>query len=290
MNQITSKDNKIFRSFEQLLQKKYRDQRGEYLIEGENLIVEAIKTGQELRTILVRADRADDYAELIDDACGLAADGTHGTAVAARTNAFSIAENLFDKLSQTETSQGIIASVRKQDFDKEDFLECKCSDPDGDSSESSIDRGGNFLVLDRLQDPGNIGTIIRTADAAGYRLVIAMKGTADIYSPKTVRAATGSLFRMPVVFMDSSTELVEFTRAAGKKLVATCFDTDSYYFDEDLTEDIALVIGNEGNGISQEIIESSDLRIKIPMHGNIESLNASVAAGILMYEAVLGRK
>ena len=290
MNQITSKDNKIFRSFEQLLQKKYRDQRGEYLIEGENLIVEAIKTGQELRTILVRADRADDYAELIDDACGLAADGTHGTAVAARTNAFSIAENLFDKLSQTETSQGIIASVRKQDFDKEDFLECKCGDPDGDSSESGIDRGGNFLVLDRLQDPGNIGTIIRTADAAGYKLVIAMKGTADIYSPKTVRAATGSLFRMPVVFMDSSTELVEFTRAAGKKLVATCFDTDRYYFDEDLTEDIALVIGNEGNGISQEIIESSDLRIKIPMHGNIESLNASVAAGILMYETVRGRK
>ncbi len=292
MNQITSKDNKIFRSFEQLLQKKYRDQRGEYLIEGENLIVEAIKTGQELRTILVRADRQEDYAELIDDACGLAADGT--AAAAARTNAFSIAENLFDKLSQTETSQGIIASVRKQDFDKEDFLESTCGDSgestsDG-SSESGIDRGGNFLVLDRLQDPGNIGTIIRTADAAGYKLVIAMKGTADIYSPKTVRAATGSLFRMPVVFMDSSTELVEFTRAAGKKLVATCFDTDSYYFDEDLTEDIALVIGNEGNGISQEIIESSDLRIKIPMHGNIESLNASVAAGILMYETVRGRK
>ena len=286
MNQITSKDNKIFRSFEQLLQKKYRDQRGEYLIEGENLIVEAIKTGQELRTILVRANRQDDYAELIDDACGLAVDDR--TAVV-RTNAFSIAENLFDKLSQTETSQGIIASVRKQDFDKEDFLECKCGDSDA-SSESGIDRDGNFLVLDRLQDPGNIGTIIRTADAAGYRLVIAMKGTADIYSPKTVRAATGSLFRMPVVFMDSSTELVEFTRAAGKKLVATCFDTDSYYFDEDLTEDIALVIGNEGNGISNEIIESSDLRIKIPMHGNIESLNASVAAGILMYETVRGKK
>ena len=291
MNQITSKDNKIFRSFEQLLQKKYRDQRGEYLIEGENLIVEAIKTGQELRTILVRANRQDDYAELIDDACGLAVDDR--TAVV-RTNAFSIAENLFDKLSQTETSQGIIASVRKQDFDKEDFLESACGDSgdgaSGTDSESGIDRGGNFLVLDRLQDPGNIGTIIRTADAAGYRLVIAMKGTADIYSPKTVRAATGSLFRMPVVFMDSSTELVEFTRAAGKKLVATCFDTDSYYFDEDLTEDIALVIGNEGNGISQEIIESSDLRIKIPMHGNIESLNASVAAGILMYETVRGKK
>ena len=117
-----------------------------------------------------------------------------------------------------------------------------------------------------------------------------MKGTADVFSPKTVRAAAGSLFRMPVVFMDSNSELVEFSGAAGKKLVATCFDTERYYFDEDLTKDIALIIGNEGNGISQELMESSDLKIKIPMQGNIESLNASVAAGILMYEAVRGKK
>ena len=113
-----------------------------------------------------------------------------------------------------------------------------------------------------------------------------MKGTADVFSPKAVRAATGSLFRMPVVFMDSAHELAEFTRAAGKKLVATCFDTDRYYYDEDLKKNIALIIGNEGNGISGELIEGSDVKIKIPMYGNIESLNASVAAGILMYEAV----
>ena len=146
--------------------------------------------------------------------------------------------------------------------------------------------GGNFVVLDRLQDPGNIGTILRTADAAGYKLAVVMKGTADVFSPKVVRAATGSLFRMPVVFMDSEEELLEFTRAAGKKTVATCFDTDLYYYDVNLKENIALIIGNEGNGISETLIASSDVKIKIPMHGNIESLNASVAAGILMYEAV----
>ena len=89
--------------------------------------------------------------------------------------------------------------------------------------------------------------------------------------------------------MDSVDELMEFTRAAGKKLAATCFDTDRYYYDEDLRENIALIIGNEGGGISRELMESSDLKIKIPMHGNIESLNASVAAGILMYEAVRPR-
>ena len=143
-------------------------------------------------------------------------------------------------------------------------------------------------MLDRLQDPGNIGTILRTADAAGYGLAVIMKGTVDIFSPKVVRAATGSLFRMPVVFMDSISELVDFSRAAGRKLVATCLNAQSYYFDEDLSENIALIIGNEGNGISKELMESSDIRIKIPMHGNIESLNASVAAGILMYESVRG--
>ena len=282
MKEITSKDNRIFKSFEQLLQKKYRDRSGEYLIEGENLVAEAIRNGAEIRTIFVRADRAEDYADLVASAmadAGSLAGQTH------RPSAFSLAEALFDRLSQTETSQGIIASVRKPEHRKQEFLG---PDARGASGRGGSAPRGNFLVLDRLQDPGNIGTIIRTADAAGYKLVIALKGTADIFSSKTVRAATGSLFRMPVVFMDSNQELVEFTRAAGKKLVATCFDTDRYYYDENLTDNIALIIGNEGNGICQELIESSDLRIKIPMHGNIESLNASVAAGILMYESVRG--
>ena len=117
-----------------------------------------------------------------------------------------------------------------------------------------------------------------------------MKGTADVYAPKVVRAATGSLFRMPVVSMASTEELVEFTRAAGKKLTATCLDAQRCYYDEDLTHDIALVIGNEGSGVAPALIESSELRIKIPMQGNIESLNAAVAAGVLMYEAMRGKR
>ena len=214
-----------------------------------------MKTGCSIETLLARRGYNKVPAELED-------------------KAFVLDEKLFDRLAQTETSQGVLAIVAKPETDAGDFASAS----------------GNFVVLDRLQDPGNIGTILRTADAAGYRLAVVMKGTADIFSPKVVRAATGSLFRMPVVFMDSNSELVEFTRAAGKKLVATCFDTERCYFDEDLTDNIALVIGNEGNGICKEIIESSDVKIKIPMHGNIESLNASVAAGILMYEAVRGKK
>ena len=252
MREISSKNNKIFRLCEQLSHKKYRDKLGLYLIEGENLLEEAVKNGAEIKTVLARPDYG-------------------GSFFGMEERAFFLDGRLFEQLSQTETSQGIMAIVEKPKLSWEGF--------------KNID-GGNFIVLDRLQDPGNIGTIIRTADAAGYKLAIVMKGTADVFSPKAVRAATGSLFRMPVVFMDSVDELMEFTRAAGKKLVATCFDTDRYYYDENLKGNIALIIGNEGSGISRELIECSDLKIKIPMHGNIESLNASVAAGILMYEAV----
>ena len=256
MRTITSGENRIFRLCEQLTHKKYRDKLGMYLIEGENLLEEAVKNHAEIKTVLVRQDYGGNFYGSDD-------------------KVFYLSDRLFDRLSQTETSQGVIAAVKKPEFSQEEFT---------DKNDCS-----NYVVLDRLQDPGNIGTIIRTADAAGYGLVIAMKGTADVFSPKAVRAATGSLFRMPVVFMDSVDELMEFTRAAGKKLAATCFDTDRYYYDEDLRENIALIIGNEGGGICRELIESSDLKIKIPMHGNIESLNASVAAGILMYEAVRPR-
>ena len=252
MREISSKDNKIFRLCQQLSHKKYRDKLGLYLIEGENLLEEAVKNGAAIKTVLMCRDY-------------------RGSLFGTEDKAFCLSDKLFEQLAQTETTQGIMAIVEKPELSPDLFL----------------DRGGgNFIVLDRLQDPGNIGTILRTADAAGYELAIVMKGTADVFSPKAVRAATGSLFRMPVVFMDSVDELMEFTRAAGKKLVATCFDTDRYYYDENLKGNIALIIGNEGSGISRELIECSDLKIKIPMHGNIESLNASVAAGILMYEAV----
>ena len=255
MREISSTDNKIFRLCQQLSHKKYRDKLGLYLIEGENLLEEAVKNGAGIKTVLMCRDY-------------------RGSLFGTEDKSFCLSDKLFEQLAQTETTQGIMAIVEKPELSPDRFLD---------------KGGGNFIVLDRLQDPGNIGTILRTADAAGYELAIVMKGTADVFSPKAVRAATGSLFRMPVVFMDSVDELMEFTRAAGKKLAATCFDTDRYYYDEDLRENIALIIGNEGGGISRELMESSDLKIKIPMHGNIESLNASVAAGILMYEAVRPR-
>ncbi len=256
MRETTSKNNQIFKFFQKLETKKYRDKFGLYLIEGENLIDEAYKNGAEFQEILIRM--GDEFRFM--------------KPWMENEEVYIVDHKLFAELAQTETSQGIIASVKKPMPSLEDFLNKKSS--------------GNFVVLDRLQDPGNIGTIIRTADAAGYELVVALKGTADVFSPKVVRSATGSLFRIPIAFVENNNQLVEFAAKAGKKLVATCLDDSKFYYEENLKENIALIVGNEGNGISQELIEKSDVKIKIPMHGNIESLNASVAAAIIMYESV----
>ncbi|MBR3785275.1 MAG: RNA methyltransferase [Firmicutes bacterium] len=249
MREIRSKDNRIFKECQKLSQKKYRDKEGLYLIEGENLIAEV--PTKDLVYVFFREGRERQIFDLPDQ--------------------YIVAEQLFDKLAQTETSQGILAVVRKPKLTAADL-------------EQQIQPSDNVVVLDRLQDPGNIGTIIRTAEGAGYKAVVTVKGTGDVFSPKTIRAAAGSIFRMPVLQVEDNQVLRDLTDRLGKKLVVTGFHTDKYYYDEDLSRGVALVIGNEGNGVSDELMEMADITVKIPMDGHLESLNASVAAGILMYE------
>ena len=147
MREITSVDNRICKLIRELDRKKYRDKYARFIIEGDNLIEEAVKNRADIETVLIRQ-------------------GYEGKLYGMEDITFVLPEKLFSKLCQTETSQGIIAVVKKKEISRADILRDKAS--------------GNFVVLDRLQDPGNIGTILRTADAAGYRLAIVMKGTADI--------------------------------------------------------------------------------------------------------------
>lgn len=257
IKEIYSKDNRILKDCQKLSQKKYRDKEGRYLIEGFNLIEEAPRS--ELEYIILNGEAGFDVdskdMESLEE-----------------IQIYRIPAKLFEKIAQTETSQGIVAVVRKREFSF-DALAGKC------------DRDSNIVVLDRLQDPGNIGTIIRTAEGAGYAAVITVKGTADIFSPKTIRAAAGSVFRIPIIHVEDNRELRELVDRLGKKLVVTSLMTDNNYFDVDLSKGCALVIGNEGNGVSEELMEMADIKVRIPMEGHLESLNASVAAGILMYEA-----
>jgi TrmH family RNA methyltransferase len=265
MGIINSKENKNYKLCQQLASKKYRDQLGLYLIEGPNLLKEALENQAEIQLVLL-------------------CDAKEGTLrhewmlrhepMLPEGKTYHMEEKLFEKLAQTETSQGVLAVVQKPDMTRPEILDRMFSP------------GANLVVLDRLQDPGNIGTIIRTADGAGYQGVVVIKGTGDVYSPKVIRAAAGSVFRMPVLFLESPAQAMNILKEHGKRIVTTSLDAEVRYFDIELKENIGLIIGNEGNGVCLELKDGSDVKIKIPMTGKIESLNAAVAAGIVMYEAM----
>ena len=259
MREITSKENRIFRHALSLKRKKYRDQFGEYLIEGPNLLKEALKEGLWVETVFVRPVMTSEEEDIISEGD-------------LEKKTYCLSEALFSELKDTETSQGIITVIRKPKF----------ADP-------GISTGGNVIVLDRVQDPGNIGTLLRTADAAGFEMAVFLKGTADPFSAKVVRSACGSLFRMPIYFAENSDELVEFLHERGKRIIATAMDADTAYYDADLEKNAAIIIGNEGNGIDPDLMKRADEKIMIPMAGNTESLNAAVAGGILMYERIRRR-
>ncbi len=252
MKLITSGENQIYRIAAQLKQKKYRDEQKKYLIEGPNLIREAMGNGGDIEMII----RSEDFnpEEIANAPMAVMSSG------------------LFRKLSDTETPQGIMAIVKKRTYSEEEFF--------------SPGIRSNLIILDRLQDPGNIGTILRTADAAGYLGAILLKGTADIYSPKIVRAAAGSLFRLPVLMEDTPERVIRMLKQHKKNMICTTPKCSSYYYDIDMKENAAVIIGNEGSGVCDEFMDHSDILIKIPMEGKIESLNAAVSAGILMYESV----
>lgn len=269
MKRITSAENRIYKTSVQLKQKKYRDEQGKYLIEGPNLIREALQNGGEIEMIISREDcNAEDFRREGFDLAHA------GVELAVMTS------GLFRTLSDTETPQGIIAVVKKRVYAEKEFFSPK---PLGSYSGKAP---SNIIVVDRLQDPGNIGTILRTADAAGYLGAILLKGTADIYSPKIVRAAAGSLFRLPVLMVETPAQVIRLLKQYKKNIVCTSPSCSKYYYDADLKENTAVIIGNEGNGVCEEFLKHSDLLIKIPMDGTIESLNAAVSAGILMYESV----
>jgi TrmH family RNA methyltransferase len=254
---ITSQDNKIYRQCIQLAQKKYRDRLGLYIAEGEKLVREALQAGL-ARTVVMR----EGFEGALD---------REGTAFVFMTG------NLFSKIAQTETSQGILAIVEEPVWTRESFMKAVSG------------KDSKVLVLDRLQDPGNIGTIIRTADAAGYAGLIAMKGTGDIFSPKVIRAAAGSLLRLPVYKAQDEGEALEILSETGKRLIGTTPEAGISYSQADWSGGTALIIGNEGNGMSDFFKAATQTNVRIPMNDKVDSLNAAVAAGILIYESIKER-
>ncbi len=255
---ITSQDNKIYRLCVQLSQKKFRDRLGLYIVEGQKNVREALLSGR-AQTVIMREDFPHAFQQ-------------EGAAFVFMTG------SLFAKIAQTETSQGILAIVVENVMTRQEFL-----------AQISAKNNSKVLVLDRLQDPGNIGTIIRTADAAGYAGIIVMKETGDHYAPKVVRAAASSLLRIPILKADNEADAISLLEEANKIIVGTTPVGGVPYTQADWSRGIGLIIGNEGSGLSEAFQVKTSFNVYIPMNKEVDSLNAAVAAGILIYESIKER-
>ena len=266
---IESSDNSRVRLVRKLATRKGRTAEGRFVIEGLNLCREAVLRSLDIDFIMVPDNW--EHAGGSEDLSGLRA-FTEKCIADPGLRVCTVPARIFADITDAKTGIGIAAVLKMPDADL--------------SVVSRIPSDANILVLDRIQDPGNMGTMIRTAVAAGYGMIIAAKGTVDIYSAKVLRATAGMIFEIPIVYAGSTEELADVLRTSGRRIAVTDPSGGRPYYEEDLSRNTALVIGNEGNGVSDEIMALADIRVTLPMKGSIESLNAAVSAAILMYEAV----
>lgn len=257
MQVITSKDNEIVKHIKKLSDKKYRDQNNCYIIEGIKLVEEAIQEEAQIDKIII----CEECTKTSEISKSLMYE-------IAKHDCIYVTEKIFKMLTQVMNPQGIMAVIKKN---KER--------PQVKFDEDII------VALDDIQDPGNLGTILRTVDSIGLKQLIVSKGTADVYNPKVVRSSMGAIFRVEVIEVENLKETIEMMKRNNYELVVTSLQTESSIYDVDYNKKI-IVIGNEANGVSAEIQDMADKKIKIPMLGKTESLNASVATAIILYEYI----
>ncbi|GEM00632.1 RNA methyltransferase, TrmH family [Halolactibacillus halophilus] len=240
---ITSTKNDTIKQWMKLHKKKYREQMGQFLLEGDHLVEEVIGSDWEIEQLIVREDRQidtwfKDYRTTV------------------------VTDQVFKALANTPSPQGVMAVVNIKTY--------------------RADRFKKILVLDNVQDPGNVGTMIRTADAFNYDGIILGEGTVDLFNDKVIRSTQGSLFHLPVVKADLNILLPDL-QARGVQLIASTLEEAIPLAEVKVFESCAVIVGNEGSGVQKELQQLSDMKVKIPITGKAESLNVGVAAGILLY-------
>lgn len=261
---ISSGENPLVKETKKLKLKKYREERGEFLIEGVRLVEEGLKSGR-LKGIF--------YEETLS--CTVRGRQLlHIIEQSARDKKIAFSHRVtlpvIKALAETQTPQGIVAVAVK--------------DPVSLASLNRVKSEELLLVIDGLQDPGNLGALVRTACAAGAGAVICLPGTADPYCGKAVRSTMGGIFRIPVINGVEWDYLREWCRENDYCLAAGDLNAEVEYFSVAYPEKTALIIGNEGQGLLNVTPEEVDFRVKIPLKNGVESLNAAVAGGILLYE------
>lgn len=256
MDIIKSKDNNKIKYVKNLNLKKFRDEENAFVVEGIKFVAEAVNEGADIKFLLISEDvhNKKEIKEIIDSTD--------------EKKIVLCSEQVFDNAADTVSAQGILAVINKNNADKNDVID-----------------NYNFIIMcDRIQDPGNLGTIIRIADAFGPAGLLLNKGCVDVFNPKVVRASAGAIFRVPVIYAESDLELINAMKDRGFYIVSTVVDSIYSFDNMEKRDKICMVTGNEGQGISREIIDNSDMALTIKMTGRAESLNASVAAGISIYE------
>ena len=186
-----------------------------------------------------------------------------------------LSDSVFKHVSDTQTPQGVLCIVKRKQYDLGTLLDIE---------------NPHFMVLDNLQDPGNLGTIVRTAEGAGVDAVFMSRDCVDIYNPKTIRSTMGSIYRMPTIYIEDTVKLLELFKEKGIKSYAAHLDGKNSYDKEDYCTGTAILIGNEGNGLRDEVSNKADIWVRIPMEGQVESLNAAIAASVLMFEVARQRR
>ncbi|BBB92837.1 MAG TPA: RNA methyltransferase [Methylomusa anaerophila] len=262
---ITSSSNKLIKQVASLKQKKYRDELGMFVTEGVRLVEESLSSGWQISLCIYTPSAA--KREKVNAMLERLA--------AMNCRLVQVPEEVYGKISDTEQPQGILTVIKKQSFTLQEIV--KSVYP-------------LLVILDGVQDPGNAGTIIRTADAAGCTGVVMLKGSVDVFCTKATRAAMGSLFHLPIVEGIAPEELVPKLHQNGILLYVTSLEGANMYYEANFRMPAAIMFGNEGSGISRELLDIAQTRLNIPLYGKAESLNVSVAAGIILYEAVRQRR
>uniref|UniRef100_UPI0039EBAD3E TrmH family RNA methyltransferase n=1 Tax=Clostridium perfringens TaxID=1502 RepID=UPI0039EBAD3E len=252
MLEIESKNNNLFKEIKKLKEKKHRIKSNKYLIEGLRFVEEAIKSKVSIDSIIFTESFKEKNPNLF-------------LKINENIKLIQMNEALLKQLCSTENPQGVVGVINMQN--------------------KELKSGELVVLVDKVQDPGNMGTIIRTAHAAGAAGIVMTKGTVDIYNDKTLRSTMGSIFYIPIV-EDDSLDFVKSLKKEGYKLVVSSLQGKNNFFEENLQGKVMIAVGNEGNGVSDEVYDIADIKVKIPMPGEAESLNVAVATSIMIYEKI----
>jgi len=259
VTRITSTSNTVIRQLRELARKKGRMRHNAFIVEGMKLVEEALICKVPVRYFVVAESSYRQFRDMFPDS---------GT-----VPVYLVPDELFSKVSTTETPQGVLAVAPLLDIE----------------NSTVISDGTRFVILEQLQDPGNLGTIIRTADACGFDGILLSPGCTDLHNPKVIRSAMGSVFHIRILSCPDIFDTVEILKKRGIRVAAAHPRDSEAVWNLPLSDKIAIVIGNEGNGLSERMLDAVDIRVMIPMPGRAESLNAASAAAMIMYESMRQR-